>query len=274
MIRVTGPSGTLDSTDKGLDYTADGAIRIIRYQENGTTITSIGLQDAKPGSYRVETLPGSAPITQMATAEDNADAKVTARVTGTGSKRTLNYDVGARDGQNVTFYDVTGGGAGKALKTIKGGGKGDVSWSPAPGRVGREVVARFELDGMPAEDKVVARFKPPAPFLGKPARLAVKRGGKKKSTLLVSWKKVKDATVYEVSVALADGTVLTKRTKSTKLTLTRILRSDSGQVAVVALAPMRHGKSAAKSFKRAEKEKTKFGDLKDCNVKKKKVSCR
>ena len=105
---------------------------------------------------------------------------------------------------------------------------------------------------MPAEEKVVARFKPPAPFLGKPAGLAVKRG-KKKSTLLVSWKKVKEATTYSVSVALADGTIITKRTKASKLTLTRILKSDSGRVAVVALAPMRNGKTAVKSFKRAEK---------------------
>ena len=145
-------------------------IRIVRYEEGDTTLTVVGLQDAKPGTYTIETLPGSAPIAKVMTATDQADAKVTARVTGTGSTRTLVYEVGERTGQTVTFRDVTSGQAGQALRTVTAG-KGKVTWSPPPGRGGHTIVASFTLDGIPAEEKTVARFSPPPPTLGKPTRL-------------------------------------------------------------------------------------------------------
>jgi len=270
-IRVSGPSGTLESTDKGLDYTPDGVIRIIRYEEEGTTVTVVGLQDAKPGTYKVETLPGSASITQVMTAADVPAAKVSGKVSGTGPQRTLTYDVGARAGQTVTFRDVTGGNAGKVLRTVSGG-RGTIRWSPAPGRAAHTVVASFTLDGIPAEERAVARFTPPPPTLGKPSRLTLKRG--KKSKLLVSWTGVRDAARYQVTVLTASGRTVSKLTKSTALTLTGIATSDSGKVGVVALASLRQGKATTKSFKRTTRADTKFAGLKKCKVAKKKVVCR
>jgi hypothetical protein len=270
-LRVSGPAGTLESTDKGLDFTPDGTIRIIRFEENGTTVTVVGLQDAKPGSYTVEPLEGSAPITQVMTAADSADASVVGKVTGTGNRRTLRYSVAARPGQSVTFYDVTGGDAGKALRTVAGG-KGKVSWSPAPGRVVHTVVARVTLDGIPAAEKRVARFKPPPPTLPTPGRLKLKRSGKSKLT--VSWRRVGEATNYQIAILKSSGGTTTRLTRATRLTLRGVPRSASGKVAVVALAPLRHSKAATKPFKRTTRESSRFSGLKKCRVSKKKLVCR
>ncbi len=118
----------------------------------------------------------------------------------------------------------------------------------------------------------MARFSPPPPTLGKPTRLMLRRG--KKSTLRVGWKKVRDATRYQVTVLTSSGTTLSKLTRTNKLTLGGIAASASGKVGVIALAPQRQGKATTRTFKRSARAATKFSGLKKCKVSKKKLVCR
>ena len=175
-VTVTGPGGQLlSSTDAGVDYTQNGDIRIVRFKNDDAQFTTVGLQDAKPGTYTVALQPGSPAVTGVERAEDPVDAKASGKVTGKGARRTLEYDVVKRADQTVTFYDSEAKGNEKAIGTITGGGRGKLAFKPAPGRTIRKIVARFTLNGIDAEEKTVTRFRPPSPTLAKPTTLRVRR---------------------------------------------------------------------------------------------------
>ena len=55
-----------------------GAIRIIRSEE--AKLTVVGLQNPKPGTYRIDPLEGSPAVTKMAEATDSPAAKATVSV--------------------------------------------------------------------------------------------------------------------------------------------------------------------------------------------------
>ena len=82
-VRVTGPGGQSLQTPAGAGFAHAGAIRILRSEQ--LRVTAIGLQNARPGAYTIQPLPGSAPITSFGRASDPPDARVTATVRGTGT---------------------------------------------------------------------------------------------------------------------------------------------------------------------------------------------
>ncbi|MEA2480953.1 MAG: hypothetical protein QOJ07_2875, partial [Thermoleophilaceae bacterium] len=233
-LRVTGPSGTLDSTDKGLDYTADGSIRIMRTKNSDEPFSVVGLQNPKPGTYTIEALPGSAPIAGVSEASDPKNARVSGKVTGKGPKRVLQYNVMARPDQKVTFYDTAPNGNSKPIKTISGGGRGKITFTPAPGKTLRKIVAKFELNGMAAEERTVTSFRPPSPVLPPAKGLRVRRA--KGSALAISWRGVSGARTYEVAITASTGMQVFRTTKARGLVVKGIKTSVAGTVTVRAVA--------------------------------------
>ena len=68
----------------------------------------------------------------------------------------------------MTFVE-TGPGGRRTIGMVTGG-RGTLSFTPAPGNGRRQIEAQFELAGVGAETKTVARFTPPSLHLGRPAR--------------------------------------------------------------------------------------------------------
>lgn len=265
MVRVTGPQ-TLDPGDKRFSYTPNGQVRIVRADAGDAHFTTVGLQAR--GTWKIELLPGSAPVTRTSQATDPPDAKVSGRVRARGDKRVLEYTVGKRANQLVSFYDESAAGARQLIGTTRGG-SGRLSFTPAPDRGRHKVVAAFTLAGIGAEERVVARFSPPSPTLATPRGLRVKRKGK---ALRVSWRPVPGATRYELS--LQAGPQRFAATKKHSLTFTKVSKSVAGSVTVRAVAKLRQSEVKRAKVRRAAKPKTKVGGLKHCTVKKKKVRCR
>ena len=113
QVSVRGPGGQfLNDTNKGLDMSGGGKIRILRFKGNkyAGPFTVVGLQNAEPGRYTVSTLPGSPAVSRVARATDQPDAKVSGRVTGKGRRRVLRYNVRDRVRQKVIFQEVTSSG--------------------------------------------------------------------------------------------------------------------------------------------------------------------
>jgi hypothetical protein len=218
------------------------SLRIIRSES--TKLTVVGLQDPPAGTYRIEPLAGSPAVARIAEAQDAPDARVTARVSGSGSSRVLSYDIVRRPGQKVTFTEIAGN-ARRSIGTVNGGGRGRLRFSPAPGRGVRSIEAQFELNGLPAERKIVARFAPPAARLARPARLRVRRVG---TSLRVSWASVVGAATYEVVTTTTGAGQRTRRTRGRSLTLRGLSKSSSGRVTVRAVAPLRQGAPAGARF--------------------------
>lgn len=254
-VRLTGPGGRSIETPAGSGFVRDGSLRIIRSEP--AKLTVIGLQDPAPGVYRIEPLEGSPAITRVREATDPPGAKITARVTGTGTRRVLRYDVMRRPAQRVTFVEV-GRSSRRIIGTVSGGGRGHIVFTPAPGRDRRRIEAQFELDGLPAERRTVARFTPPGGRLARPARLRVVRRG---ASLRASWAAVRGATRYEVVVTTADTRQRVRRTQARRLRLTGVPASTSGRVSVRALSGEAAGPVRTVRFRATARRVTRFGSL-------------
>ena len=163
-VRVTAPNGQVLDSPAGEEPALTPALRVLTSDELKTTI--VGLFEPKPGTYKIDLLPGSPAITKVTESEDPGPARVTARVSGRGTQRTLTYDVERRPDQKVTFVEVAAGGK-RPLGTVTGG-KGTLTFSPAPGTDTRRIEAQFELLGIGAETTTVATFRPPSQRLGRP----------------------------------------------------------------------------------------------------------
>jgi Concanavalin A-like lectin/glucanases superfamily len=242
-VRVTGPGGQSLDSPEGSGFVSSGALRIIR--QESTKLTAVGLQDPRPGTYRIETMSGSPAVAGLAEAQDPPAARISARVLGTGTSRVLAYDILRRRAQRVTFTEIAGT-TRRVIGTVNGGGRGRLRFTTAPGRGRRAIEAQFELDGLPAEKRVVSRFAPPAALLGRPGGLRVRRLG---TALRVTWRSVAGATAYEVVVSPSGAAQRTRRTRSRRLLLRGVPRSSSGRVTVRAVAQLRQGRAASAGFR-------------------------
>ena len=254
-VRVTTPSGdVLDSPPQsGLAH--DATIRILRGEK--AKITVVGLVNPKPGTYTIELLPGSPGIKMTSQASDQRRAQITASVRGRGAQRTLVYNVMRRTAQRVTFVEQTHTGA-RVIGTIVGGGRGRISFTPAPGFDHRTVVAEFELAGMPAENLTVAGFTPVSPILGRASRVKLSRHGR---TLAISWRAVPGATRYEIVARLSVAGERVVRSGRATASLPGVAPYDSGLISVRAVAPLRQGPPVMATLRAAGRPPTRLGPL-------------
>jgi virginiamycin B lyase len=254
-VRVTAPGGqVLDSSD-GPGTALTREIRILRSPLLRST--TVGLQNPRPGNYRIDALPLSPAITRVSEADDPPSARVTARVSGHGARRTLTYDVLPRPNQRVTFVE-TGSGGERPIATITGG-RGTRSFSPAPGTGKRHIEAQFELNGIGSETKTVATFTPPSARLGRPAHVRVRRLA---DQLQVTWSRVAEAARYEIVTTLAGGGQRVTSTRRPTATIRSVARSSGGRVTVRAIAPLREGRAAGARFRAsAPRKSTRFRPL-------------
>jgi hypothetical protein len=205
-------------------------MQAIRHEQSEATW--IGVKGA-PGTYRIETLPGSVPIVSMSESRAGYDTNFKARVTGRGQKRTLIYDARRPGGQSVTFVE-TGADVFRRIKTVRGG-RGRVRFKPAVGPRGpRQIQAIATVDGVPIPTQTLARFTAGGyPKMRRPRRVSVRRRGK---SLFVRWARVAGAQRYGVVLELSRGNerqfVLSRRKRS--LRIRRVPLSQGGAVRVSA----------------------------------------
>ena len=212
-VRVTTPDGkTFESTpgarrrlDRG---DPDPALRAAEDARSSACRTP------SPGRTRSRSSPGSPAITKTTEAEDPprgaGSTRVSAsraprprphragagrRVAAAGARRTLSYNIRSRPGQRVTFVEVGLGGR-RVIGTTRGG-RGKLTFTPAPGRDKRRIEAQFSLAGLRGGDADHRALHPAVAALGRPARVRVTRRG---GSLQVSWPRVAGATRYDVVV--------------------------------------------------------------------------
>ena len=109
-------------------------------------MTWVGVEDAKPGTYTVTPLPGSAPIGSVSETRPDDETGLRVRVTGSGRRRVLRYTLENTERRTVELFE-RGNAVFRPLGTTRGR-RGRIRFSPAPGPAGqREIVARVSLDG-------------------------------------------------------------------------------------------------------------------------------
>ena len=242
-VRVTGPGFTPVTSPDGAGTAVTRQVVILRSEQLKTT--SVGLQDPKPGTYRIELLAGSPRTRRITEAVDPLPAQVRATVGlapgGDDAVRVLRYDIRARPAQRVTFLEHSRGSGSREIGTVSGGGVGTLRFTPAPGRDTRTVEAIFSLDGLPAERVDVARFAPPSPFLDAPRRLRAVRRGR---NVGVSWSPVVGAAQYEVVATLRSGRQRVLRPRRPAATLRGLPAYERGRISVRAVATLRESRPA------------------------------
>ena len=115
------------------------------------------------------------------------------------------------------------------------GGVGRIKFTVGPGRGGKRVIVALvnQNGGAPAKAlRVTSYTAPPPQRLGEPHGLKVKRS---KRRLTVSWKRVADASRYEVLVLLSDRSEAFRVTRRTHIRLPDPFPLRSGKVLVAAV---------------------------------------
>jgi hypothetical protein len=253
-VRVLSPGSATVESPTGPGITVTRSVRILRSEQLHQTV--VGLVDPRPGTYTIEPLPGSPAITKVAEATDPPPAQVKASVHGHGARRTLLYDILRRPQQTVQLVEVSGS-LRKPIGTVSGG-RGKLAFSPAPGSDVRHIEAQFTLDGIRAETRTVASFRPPSSRLARPLHLRVRR---RASTLLVSWQGVAGATGYELVTTSQSAGQRIERTRGAHAILRRVPLTSAGLVSIRAVAPMRHGAPTSARFPATRSLKTRFEAL-------------
>jgi hypothetical protein len=213
-VTLVGPKGEQVSTP----LTGPGYVRqrpFLLVEGEPTKTTYIAIWKPSPGDWKVLPLAGSSPIVAVQYAEGLPAPQVTAKVSGSGQKRTLSYSFTPRPGQVITFWEegaAPRGGvptAGHLLGEVvsKAAGRrqeGTLQFAPAEGAAGtRRIVAQVEQDGLVRRVLRVATYTAPGgPTVGKPVGLDVKR---ERGTLTIAWQAAANATTHIVRVELEDG---------------------------------------------------------------------
>ena len=179
-VRVRGPGGQLFEAPagKGYRFSPDKTIRILRFDGKAAKMTIVGLQNAQPGTYTVETLPGLAAASPGSSRPPTRPTpRSSGRVTGKGRRRVLHYDVRRAAGPagRLRGGHPEGGlqadrhhhqGAAGASVPVGPGPWAGAGWSPSS-----------SSPAIPAERKVLTTFTPQSPILAKPKRIRVRRRG-------------------------------------------------------------------------------------------------
>jgi hypothetical protein len=256
-VRVSGAGFTpLDSPDGSSPaWDPNTPFRILRDEAHDLTV--VGLEDPKPGTYRIDALPGSPSVASVAEGEDPGRARITANVTGDDTARVLHYDIRRRPDQKVTFVEVAGA-ARRELGTVTGGGRGTLRFTSAPGGGRRTIEASIELAGLPSARITVAHFTPARPHLGRPRGLLVTRHG---TSLRGTWTAVPHTAAYDVVVTTNGAGQRIRSVHGTAVTLRGVARSSSGRVSVRAVDPFRHGRATVARFQATERRPSRFRPL-------------
>jgi len=193
----------------------------------------VAVRDPAPGAWRIEALPGSPAITEVAQARDLPAPQVSAQVRGRGRARTLTYRATAREGLTTTFVEQ-GAGVGNVLGQARGA-RGALRFTPATGRPGRRtIVAVVEQDGLPRLRETVAAYRAPAP--ARPARVRSVRVRRAGGGVVVRWTRARGATAYAVRARLSDGRTLYEVVRS-RVTRIRFVGVPRGTRARVTVSP-------------------------------------
>ncbi len=197
-------------------------------------LTQIAVSTPSGGTWRVIVEDGSSPITSLKVAHAVDAPKITAKVSGHGHNRFLDYEVEQRPGQEVTFIE-----RGRSTSGEIGGAherKGNWFFTPAGGAAERrEIVAVVEQDGIVAHQLVVAHYRAPGPLKREPVR-ALRAQRLKHDTLRVTWKPWSRTDRHVVTVTLSDGRRIARNVTGRSTVIRHVARRTGARVTVRAVS--------------------------------------
>jgi hypothetical protein len=235
LVTLRGPKGTVvDLTGAAVFTRARTAIGL-RQDSEDTAFFIVAHPPA--GQWVVQPASSSVPIVKLQQAQVLPGPRITARVSGTGSRRTLTYSVAPITGQTVRFVEQDGT-AGQTVATVSGGGRGQVHFTVAPARgTRRRIMAEVQQGGLPRTNLIVATFSAPSPRVGTVRGLQVRRRG---TRLLITWKPAALATRYDVVVSLSTGAraLFSTTGRTDRVVVPSVAKSTSARISVLGVSAL------------------------------------
>jgi hypothetical protein len=223
-VVLTGPGGAR------YDTSAPAGNTITAFEEPGRSATTIAIKSPAAGQWTVTTLPSSAPITKLETADGLPSPKIKASIARQGAKRVLSYDIADAGDQAVTFYE-RGRRTNKRLGVAKVA-RGNLTFTPADGATEQRKIVAVVERGVMTKQLTVARYAAPGTQpAAKPGKLRVRRAA---TGVTVTWAKVPKAAAYSVAIRPRTGIRKKVMTNTTRATLP-LARGVAATVTVKAL---------------------------------------
>jgi hypothetical protein len=200
-VTLSGPGGrrlTMPAT--GHAPSANNQFLVLQYPPSHMTVVAI---NNPAGRWTLAPEAGSPPIVKTLGATTLPSPKVSAKITGSGGRRTLRYRIAPQPHQVVQFAEI-GARTHRLIGTARGR-SGKITFTPDPTDVARArtIEAIVNLNGIPETQFTVARFKAPRPPKPRdPSRITVAHAS---GGVVISWVPGTQASGYRVMLLLADG---------------------------------------------------------------------
>ena len=213
-VRVTGPNGERFSSRPGDEPLEKPSALIFSIDELKTT--SVFLRRPRAGSWRIEPLDGSVPITRIETARQLPEPRIRARVRKQGGKVIVSWRARKVPGQKIELVDRANG-VTTTIQRSTSKRRGRVAFRPAnPLETRRRIEAVLLQNGSPRPPLTVARYTLRKPK--RPARAGKPTARRTAAGLVIGWRKARRARDYLITVQT--GTVVLTRTTTRRLKLT------------------------------------------------------
>ena len=194
------------------------------------------LKHPKGGIWKVQTAPGSPPLSKLEVAGDTPPASVQVKVRhGHGNSWSLAYKIRNHvPGTGVEFVE-RGHDSTHVLGTVKGAA-GTLRFTPqdAVSRARRIIAYLLNAEGVPQRALTVGRYSAPGPQRG--ARVRGVRIARHGLTAIVTWSAAPGTRLYRIQVRGSDGRLVTvfRKPGSRSVQLTNVLPFDSFTATVTA----------------------------------------
>ena len=225
-VSLNGPAG------ERITAPADGSglrtPRALLAQDPTSNTTYVVLFSPSAGQWFVTPEPGTPAPESIRTADGLPQVQVTARVSGSGKHRVLEWKLRPQPGQRVQFVQRGAGGDRVIATTTRAGGRVRFTPTLAAAR-SRTIVAFVTENGLPRSQLVVAHFRAPAPVRLHTVRKLHLHGG------TLRWSAQSGAASYSLMLGTAGGATFSTITRHASL---RIPRSIRGRTLVVTISAL------------------------------------
>jgi hypothetical protein len=203
---LTAPGGHPLTVSPGRQGVFTGSSPEYAVAADAATGTDYVVVDAPAGGTWTFTPSAGSSASSMRSAEGLRPPHITAKVTGTGLKRVLSWNIRGLDGQQVTFTEQGTGAAGVIATGITASA-GRVAFTPAAGPAGRRaILAAVTQNGLAGKATQVAAYTAPATSA---LQVTVLDKGKGRGTIIITPDKITCTSGRTCTVGLLTGQVVT-----------------------------------------------------------------
>jgi len=225
-VVVAGPGGVKVQTPAGPQALSTKDVIVV--QDDGADTTFVVLRRPAAGDWSISTVDGSSVLAGVRLARGLPPLRLTAKVSGRGSRRVLDWKATGLGGQRLQFVERSGRAAALLTTTRKSSGR--LRFTPDPALGANRTIQAVSFNGAtPRSTQTAARYRVAAPR--RPRRTT----GLKLRKRVLTWRAQPGITRYELALTRPDGTQTSHVARRARLPLAGLPKKGTLRVAIVAV---------------------------------------